>query len=179
MSSNIPGPEQTPPPIPSQPAPLTMAPVAAAKPIKNPWVAAGLSFFFPGLGQVYNGHIAKAFVFFGAFVSCIYAAIQIDPLPFAFGIPFSYLFGIVDAFRSAALAGSRRGAAEEEVDAESPAWGITLVVLGLVLLLNNLGWLNLAALARYWPLLLIAAGALFLRNSIRSGAGEKGNGLSL
>ena len=120
---------------------------------------------------------AKAFVFFGAFVSCIYAVIQIDPIPFAFGIPFAYLFGIVDAFRSAALAGAR--GKEEEIDAESPWWGITLVVLGLVLLLNNLGWLNIAAIARYWPLLLIAAGAIFLRNSIRRNAGEKGDGLPL
>jgi TM2 domain-containing membrane protein YozV len=157
---------------------MTAAPAAATKPVKNPWVAAGLSFFFPGLGQVYNGQIAKAFVFFGAFVSCIYAVIQIDPLPFAFGIPFSYLFGIVDAFRSAALAGMRPGA-QEEIEAESPAWGITLIALGLVLLLNNLGWLSLAALARYWPLLLIAAGAIFIRSSIRRSAGAKGDGLSL
>lgn len=175
MSSSSPGPENALPPLPPASAATTLVAAAApAKPIKNPWVAAGLSFFFPGLGQVYNGQIAKAFVFFGAFVSCIYAAAQIDPLPFAFGIPFSYLFGIVDAFRSAAVAGARGSVDEEQP--ESPAWGITLVVLGLILLLNNLGWLNLVSLSRYWPLLLIVAGGLFIRSSIRKNASEKGDG---
>jgi TM2 domain-containing membrane protein YozV len=175
MSSSIPGPDSQLVPLPPPPATTPMPSAAPAGPVKNPWVAAGMSFFFPGLGQVYNGQIAKAFVFFGAFVSCIYAVIQIDPLPFAFGIPFAYLFGIVDAFRSAALAGLK-GNKVDEVEPESPAWGITLVVLGLVLLLNNLGWLSLAALARYWPLLLIVAGGLFIRSSIRKSAAEKGNG---
>jgi TM2 domain-containing membrane protein YozV len=173
MSSSIPGPENALPPLPPAAAATTLV-AAPARPMKNPWVAAGLSFFFPGLGQVYNGQIAKAFVFFGAFVSCIYAVIQIDPLPFAFGIPFSYLFGIVDAFRSAAVGGARGRVDEEQP--ESPAWGISLVVLGLILLLNNLGLLNLVALSQYWPLLLIVAGGLFIRNSIRKNASEKGNG---
>lgn len=180
MSSEFPGPEQTPPPIPLPPAPMAMAPAAAPKPIKNPWIAAGLSLLFPGfaLGQIYNGQVAKAFVFFASFVGSIVIVVKGEPLPFAFGIAFSYLYSVVDAFRSAALAGARRGQ-EEEIDAESPWWGITLVGLGLVLLLSNLGLLNLAAIADYWPLLLIAAGALFLRNSIRRSGGEKGNGLSL
>jgi cell wall-active antibiotic response 4TMS protein YvqF len=38
--------------------------------------------------------------------------------------------------------------------------------MGLLLLLNNLGWLRLAALARYWPLALIVAGGVFLYQSL-------------
>ena len=52
-------------------------------------------------------------------------------------------------------------------DLESPYWGGGLLVLGLLLLLNNLGWLHLAALARYWPVALIVAGGAFLYGSIQ------------
>jgi hypothetical protein len=41
------------------------------------------------------------------------------------------------------------------------------MTLGLVFLLNNLGWLRLAALGRFWPLILILAGGAFLAGSIR------------
>jgi TM2 domain-containing membrane protein YozV len=167
---------ETPTPIPPAappPLPPAYSATAGVRPIKNPWVAAALSFLFPGLGQVYNGQIAKALVFFFAFVGSIYAVTTIDPLPWAFGIPFSYLFNIVDAFRSAAVAGARQ---EEEDQAESPAWGISLVVLGVVFLLNNLGWLNLAAISRFWPVLLIVAGAIFIYSSSGRRSGAKGDG---
>ncbi len=35
-----------------------------SQPIKNPNVAAILSFFFPGLGQIYNGQIAIGIISF-------------------------------------------------------------------------------------------------------------------
>jgi TM2 domain-containing membrane protein YozV len=149
--------------------------------VKNPWAAAALSFFFPGLGQIYNGQIQKALVFFAAFAGSIYATAEINPMPFAFGIPFSYLFGIVDAFRSAALLNARaagRDLEAEEAVAESPAWGVSLIVLGLVFLAHNLGWLSLQVLARWWPLALIAAGAIFLKSSIQQRRG-RGAGPSL
>ena len=64
---------------------------------KNPWVALVLSFVFPGLGQIYNGQPAKALVFFFAFVGAIYGAAADRALPFAFLIPFVYLYNLVDA----------------------------------------------------------------------------------
>lgn len=135
---------------------------------KAPGLAVVLS-LFPGLGQVYNGQPAKAFVFFFAWVGSIYGAAEISPLPFAFLIPFTYLYNLVDAYRSAALINLKAagGAAPEERTDESPAWGWSLVVLGAVLLANNLGWLHLAAVARYWPLLLIVVGGAFVYTSIQ------------
>jgi hypothetical protein len=57
---------QTPPPpaLPPAAGPYVRLP-------KSPGLAAFLS-LFPGLGQVYNGQIARAFVFFFAWVGSIY-----------------------------------------------------------------------------------------------------------
>jgi TM2 domain-containing membrane protein YozV len=166
MTSSPAGPGET---VPTLPLPAaTPAPVVPKLP-KNPWLALGLS-LFPGLGQVYNGQPAKAFVFFAAWVGSIYGAAEIDPFPFAFMIPFVYLYNLIDAFRTASLINARALGglpAPEEEAFESPLWGASLLVLGLLLLLNNLGWLHLAALARYWPVALIVAGAAFLYGSIQ------------
>jgi TM2 domain-containing membrane protein YozV len=161
-SSNL-----TEPDVASASAPPPLPPGAAAyrRPPKNPALAALLS-MFPGLGQLYNGHTGKAFAFFGAWVAAIYATATIDPLPFAFLIPFVYLYNLIDAYKSAVAINARAlgGVVEEEGadDAESPVWGGTLIAIGLVLLLHNLGWLDLSRLQRYWPVLLIAIGGYLL-----------------
>jgi len=166
MTSSPAGPGEA---VPTLPLPAaTPAPVAPKLP-KNPVLALVLS-LFPGLGQVYNGQPAKAFVFFSAWVGSIYGTAEIDPFPFAFLIPFVYLYNLIDAFRTASLINARTLGglpAPEEEAFESPLWGGSLLVLGLLLLLNNLGWLHLAALARYWPVALIVAGAAFLYGSIQ------------
>jgi hypothetical protein len=154
---------------PETPVPALPPPQAPRRP-KSPGVALLLSVLFPGIGQVYNGQPAKAVFFFAAFVGAIYGAAEVDAMPFAFLIPFVILYNLVDAWRSAALINARAaGGLPEPLEdtAESPAWGAGLVVLGLVLLLNNLGILRLAALRQYWPVLLIAAGGFFLWGSIQ------------
>lgn len=164
--------------VPTLPAPAATPTPPAPKLPKNPWLALVLS-LFPGLGQVYNGQPAKAFVFFFAWVGSIYGAAEINPFPFAFLIPFVYLYNLVDAFRTAALINARSLGglpAPEEEAFESPVWGGSLLVLGLLLLLNNLGWLQLAALARYWPLALIVAGAAFLYSAVQRRRGGNGSG---
>ena len=161
--------QQTPPLPPARPA---------AVPLKSPGLAFLLSLLFPGVGQIYNGQPAKALGFFFAFVSTIYAVVEINPMPFALFIPFVYLYNLVDAWRTAALINTRGTAnlPEDEV-AESPAWGAGLILLGTVFLFHNLGWLDLSRLARFWPALLIVVGAVVLYRSIRKGKGaEKGDG---
>lgn len=155
-------------PVPATAPPPLPPPAAAPSPrsLKNPWVAVCLSFFFPGVGQVYNGQLAKAFVFFLAFTGAIYGTAEVNPFPFAFLIPFVYLFNLVDAYRGAALGGGRGTQGLEEA-AESPAWGVTLIALGGALLLHNLGWLNLISFARFWPVLLIVVGLALLRDALQ------------
>jgi hypothetical protein len=138
------------------------------RPPKSPGLAVLLSILLPGVGQIYNGQTAKAFVFLFGWVGSIYGAAQIDPMPFAFLIPFVYLYNLIDAWRGATLINLRAagGQPPEQDDSESPAWGATLVALGLLLLLNNLGWLRLSALRDYWPALLIVVGGLFVYRSL-------------
>jgi hypothetical protein len=139
------------------------------RPPKSPGLALFLS-LFPGVGQLYNGQPAKAFVFLIAWAGSIWGAAEVSPFPFAFLIPFVYIFNLIDAYSAAAQINVRAlgGTAVAETDAaESPAWGVTLVVLGLAILFHNLGWLRLEALARYWPVLLILGGAYFIYGSVQ------------
>jgi TM2 domain-containing membrane protein YozV len=169
----------------TQPAPAAqpamVAPTMVVRNPKSPILALVLSVLLPGIGQIYNGQPAKAFAFFFSFVGAIWMCAEGDPMPFALLIPFVYFYGLVDAYASAALQNARHaagGVLPEEDSTESPAWGWTLVAVGAVLLLNNLGWLPLFALRRFWPLLLIAAGLFFAYRSIqrRNAAPETGRG---
>jgi TM2 domain-containing membrane protein YozV len=167
MSESSMSPEALPPP--PLPPPSTAA--APPKGAKNPWVAVVLSVLLPGVGQVYNGQLAKAFVFFLGFAGAIYCTAEVNPF-FGFLIPFVYLFNLVDAYRSAALGSSQPDAFDDA--AESPAWGVTLVLLGGLLLLSNLGWLDLHRLARFWPVILIALGLVFLRGAMERRKAPRG-----
>jgi TM2 domain-containing membrane protein YozV len=168
-----------PDPLISEEQPPALPPPAQAprpKVQKAPGLALVLAAIFPGIGQVYNGQPAKALVFFSGFVGSLWACIEYGPMPFAFMIPFAYFYGIVDAYRSAVLLNARgEGALPEEDVIESPAWGAGLVLIGIVLLANNLGWLNLAALRDFWPLILVIAGVVLLYGSFQKRKGT-GNG---
>jgi len=158
-------------------AALAATQVGAARALKKPGIALLLAFIFPGLGQIYNGEVAKALVVFFGFFGSLYAAVQSDPLPFVFFMPLAFLYGVVDAATSAGrINQAAAGRPSEEDLAESPAWGATLVGIGVVLLLNNLGWLRLADFQRFWPVLLIVAGALFIRGSLRRREAQEASG---
>jgi hypothetical protein len=124
---------------------------------------------FPGLGQIYNGQPAKALVFFLVWVGSIMGAHD-EGMPFGLMIPFIWLYNMIDAWRSASAINLRAAGGarvEEDAGVESPAWGGTLVALGLVLLARNLGWINFAAIARFWPVLLIVVGGALLFSSLQ------------
>jgi hypothetical protein len=132
---------------------------------------------FPGLGQVYNGQIARAFVFFFAFAGSIYLAAEGHALPFGLLIPFVYFYNIVDAWKGATainqrFLGGEGEKVEEEGAVESPLWGGSLVAIGLLVLLSNMGWLNLEWVARWWPLFLIVVGLYFIYASIQKKKAE-------
>jgi hypothetical protein len=159
------------PPLPPLPPPAYYAPQETRPPqVKAPLLAVVLS-LFPGLGQIYNEQPAKAVTFFFGFVGAIYGAAEVNPLPFAFLIPFVVCYGLIDAWNSAQEINRRAQSgqlARKDSAVESPGWGAALLVLGLVLLLNNFGWLRLAALNRFWPLALVIAGGIFLARALRA-----------
>ena len=168
--------QQLDPQIPAQ-APPALPPAGPYVRLpKSPGLAAFLS-LFPGLGQVYNGHVARAFAFFFAWVGSIYLTASGHELPFAFVIPFVYLYNMIDAWKGASainqrfLGGGRD--LDEQTALESPVWGGILVVFGVLILFSNLGWLDLERLAKWWPLLLIGIGVWFVVASIqKKKAGE-------
>ena len=182
MSSQPPAPEspeavapEAPPPLPPSPA-LTAAPYVRQLP-KSPGLAAFLS-LFPGLGQVYNGQVARAFVFFFGFVGSIYLTAEGYPFPFAFAIPFVFFYNMIDAWKGSTainrrFLGGDTGDQAAEDSVESPLWGGSLVVIGLLVLLSNMGWLDLDRLAQWWPLLLIAVGGYFIYGSIQKKKAEE------
>ena len=157
--------------------PVPAAATEAAAP-RSPVLALVLS-LFPGIGQIYNGQPAKALVFFFAWAGSIYLTAESNPF-FAFLIAFTYFYNLVDAWRSASAINARHAggqAVAEDDTTESPAWGAALIGVGALLLLNNLGWLRLAALQQYWPLVLIAAGAVFLYGSVQRAKRDGDGGL--
>ena len=145
------------------------ATTAVTRPPKRPLLAMFLSLLFPGVGQLYNGQTAKAFALFAAFASSIYLTDEVG-MPFGLVIPFVVFYSAIDAYRSAVLINLRaagRPAEPEVVDEDSPTWGAVTLGLGLLLLMNNLGILQLIAVRRFWPLALVVAGIVFLRRSLK------------
>jgi len=65
---------------------------------KNPAVATVLSFFFAGLGQIYNGEIGKGILFLVAYIISICLIIVVVGI---FTTPIFWIWGMVDANNSA------------------------------------------------------------------------------
>ncbi len=66
--------------------------------MKNPGVAAVLSFFITGLGQIYNGQIAKGVLFI--IIQAINALSMYVLIGFI-TFPIFWIWGMVDAYRTA------------------------------------------------------------------------------
>ncbi|WP_018130535.1 hypothetical protein [Effusibacillus pohliae] len=66
--------------------------------MKNPGLAAVLSFFYAGLGQIYNGQIGKGIAFIiSYFVSILLMIVLIGFIT----TPVLWIWGMVDAYKSA------------------------------------------------------------------------------
>ena len=159
------------PPSVAAPSPAAVPPPAAVLGEVSPGLACLLG-FIPGVGAIYNGQYAKGLVhavIFGVLVSILNSSP--DSLQIVFGIfmPVWVFYMAFEAYHTA-----RKRAQGEPVDEYSSiinlggapenaaAAGIVLVVLGVLLLLHTLHLFDLEYLTRYWPVLLIAAGAYLL-----------------
>jgi len=70
----------------------------STQPQKNPGVATVLSFFFMGLGQIYNGQLGKGIIFIVLYA--ISVALMLVFVGFI-TTPILWLWGMVDANKSA------------------------------------------------------------------------------
>jgi len=135
---------------------------------RSPALAAFLS-LFPGFGHLYNGEIGKALAFFSAFATCVFVVAEDHGGAF-FGllIPFIIFYNMIEAYRSAERINLQAlsGVSTLDEPEANQLWGWSLVVMGGLLLLNNLGLFRFAWIAKMWPLLMIGAGVALLRGSL-------------
>ena len=150
-----------------------------------PDISPGLAFFLgwiPGVGAIYNGQYAKGLVhavIWGILVSITSsdAVHGVEPI---FGMLIcAWMFYM--AFEAYHTARKRR--AGESVDEYSsildlhgrnvPVAGITLIILGIVMLLYTLHLFDFERIARFWPVLLIAAGAYLLYGRLVGGGAQE------
>lgn len=88
---------QNPPP---PPPPPNASPQGPPPPVfyKNPGLAAVLSFFWMGLGQIYNGQIAKGIAFIIVYtISWLLMFVLIGVIT----TPILFIYGMYDAYKSA------------------------------------------------------------------------------
>ena len=127
----------------------------------------------PGVGAVYNGQYAKGVVhavLWGGLISVASSGGKPPPV-FVILVILLTFYMPIEAYRTARAL--RRG---EEVDefsglmsvggGRSPVGGIVLIVVGVLFLLNSLGFWQLRQLSRYWPVILIAAGVYMIYRRI-------------
>ncbi|HWB95373.1 MAG TPA: DUF5668 domain-containing protein [Bryobacteraceae bacterium] len=138
--------------------------------------------FIPGVGAIYNGQYAKGLVhavIFGLLVSIESsgAAGGLEPL---FGVLIAawVFYMALEAYHTARK--RRAGLPVDEFSSlfnirgepgRFPVGAITLIVLGAILLLNTMGFLEFRYIVRYWPVLLILIGVYMLYGRVTSHEG--------
>jgi hypothetical protein len=164
------------PATPSSAAVPPPPPTAAAGPYRradapSAGVAAFLG-FIPGVGAIYNGQYAKGLVHavvFGLIISIMRRAGGESEPMLGFLLVAWEFYMVFEAYHTA-----RKRLMGEPVDEFSslitvrpggrgfPTGAVTLIVLGVILLLNTLDILDFRYIARYWPVVLILAGVYML-----------------
>jgi hypothetical protein len=134
----------------------------------------------PGMGAVYNNEYLKAITFFAVFASLIMLGDAGHHI-FGFGAFAFLVFTLFDSYRTAELQARRRLDPARipegpQMDRTILGWGLFLIVLGVLFLLQNI--IHYDFLTKIWPLILILLGgylvyrAFFDREgSIRNAAG--------
>jgi hypothetical protein len=151
-------------------APPRVPPVSYATDA-SPGLALALG-FIPGVGAIYNGQYAKGLVHavvFGLLVSIIQSGTTGGLEPLLYVVVWAWEFYMaIEAYHTA-----RKRRNGEPVDEFSslmnvhgrgtfPAGAVLLILLGGVLLMDTMGWLQFRDIARFWPVALILLGVYML-----------------
>ena len=178
---NPPGGYAPPPPVP----PVSGAPSGYVYADVSPGLALFLG-MIPGVGAIYNGQYAKGMVHaivWGVLMSIAdsRAAHGMEPV-FVMSVVAWMAYMAFEAYHTA-----RKRRMGEPVDEYSslvnlrgrneqmPVFAVALIIFGILLLLHTLDLLDFERVARFWPVLLIAAGVYLLygRFTVRTELGSE------
>ena len=142
--------------------------VVVKKPPKSPALAGVLSFFFPGIGQIYNRQIYKGFIFILLLAALVTLQEQDEAQPFiAIILGGFYFYQLIDAIQTAKLINQKalKEEVEEKIDelpqlfkTGSVFWGIIILGLGVIFLLANFEVISYGMIWNFWPLVIIIIG---------------------
>ncbi len=130
---------------------------------------AALCSLIPGMGAVYNNEYLKALTFFAVFAALVMLGDRVDGV-FGFGAFAFLIFTMFDSYRTAEARTRARveGTLPEltmDKDRTIVAWGIFLIVLGVLFLLQNI--IPYYFLNRMWPLVFILLGGYLVYRALR------------
>lgn len=133
----------------------------------------GLAFvlgLIPGVGAVYNGQYFKAFVQVVIFAFLIFLANSGGDALATFaglGIAVFYFYMLIDSYRTAKAIAYGQAVTDPfafDTAGMNAPWGaIVLIAIGVILLLDRLGWFAYAISRFFWPVVLIAAGLYMIQ----------------
>jgi uncharacterized integral membrane protein len=121
------------------------------------------------MGAVYNNEYLKAITFFSVFAALVMMADEFHGI-FGFGAFAFIIFTMFDSYRTAETKTRARlemGAETKEAGSDKTVigWGIFLMILGLVFLLQNI--IPYHFLNRLWPLVFIFLGGYLVWRYLR------------
>jgi len=136
-------------------------------PTDSPKRAALLS-LIPGMGAVYNSEYLKALTFFSVFAALVLMGDRIHGI-FGFGSVAFIIFTMFDSYRTAEARMRNHFEGRTLPQTASPdrtiaAWGIFLIVLGVLFLLQNI--IPYYFLNRMWPLVFIILGGYLVHRAL-------------
>jgi len=162
--------------------------IIVKRPPKSPGLAGVLAFFFPGVGALYNGQVARFFLYVFTLASLITMLARDMGMDVFLALLLGafYVFQIYDAAHSARLINKRILNQEEgegfdeleqipaAVKSGSVFWGIVLIALGIVLLLANFEVIAYATLWDLLPFIVVIIGIKLIFDYVRGEQDKKG-----
>ncbi len=134
----------------------------------NPFIASLISFFIPGIGQIYTKQYLKGIAILTTFFGIIsmLSSEERDYKFYAIGgiaLFLIWLLNIIDAYSEAK---NIREAAKQINFTVSLFWGIVFILVGIILLLTSFELIPFYYFHRLWPLFFIIMGIRFLINTL-------------
>ncbi len=142
---------------------------------------AALCSLIPGMGAVYNSQYLKALTFFAVFAALVILADEVHGV-FGFGAFAFLVFTMFDSYRTAEMRARARLEMSTPLqlsgkDRSVVAWGIFLIVLGILIMLRNI--IPYDILHHYWPVVFILLGAYLVWRALQEREESDGSGSAL